>query len=121
MRGLPDRVRGSGRVKEARVVDAAGERRWPCDTLVIDAPRAPAYAIVSATDALVGETSRFAAPLSCASRANNFSAKALFAAIDKMPHRPAWTAYLVPQNIDIKRLNKQLAKYEVDFFHGGLN
>ena len=43
VRGLPDRVRGSGRVKEARVVDAAGERRWPCDTLVIDAPRAPAY------------------------------------------------------------------------------
>jgi sarcosine oxidase, subunit alpha len=43
LRGQPDRVRGSGRVKEARVVDAAGERRWPCDTLVIDAPRAPAY------------------------------------------------------------------------------
>jgi len=48
-------------------------------------------------------------------------AKALFDAIDKMPQRPAWTAYIVPQNIDIKRLNKQLAKYEVDFFHGGLN
>lgn len=48
-------------------------------------------------------------------------AKALFDAIDKMPHRPAWTAYIVPQNTDIKRLNKQLAKYEVDFFHGGLN
>jgi sarcosine oxidase subunit alpha len=43
VRGRPDRVRGSGRVKEARVVDAAGERRWPCDTLVIDTPRAPAY------------------------------------------------------------------------------
>lgn len=48
-------------------------------------------------------------------------AKALFAAIDKMPHRPAWTAYIVPQNVDIKRLNKQLARYEVDFFHGQLN
>jgi hypothetical protein len=48
-------------------------------------------------------------------------AKALFDAIDKMPLRPAWTAYIVPQNIDIKKLNKQLAKYEVDFFRGGLN
>lgn len=48
-------------------------------------------------------------------------AKALFEAIDKMPRRPAWAAYIVPQNIDIKKLNKQLAKYEVDFFHGGLN
>lgn len=47
--------------------------------------------------------------------------KALFSAIDKMPHRPAWTAYVVPQNIDIQRLNKRLAKYEVAFFHGGLN
>jgi hypothetical protein len=48
-------------------------------------------------------------------------AKALFDAIGKMHRRPAWTAYIVPQNIDIGRLNKQLAKYEVDFFHGGLN
>jgi hypothetical protein len=48
-------------------------------------------------------------------------AKALFDAIDKMPRRPAWTAYFVPQNIDIKRLNKQLGKYEVAFFRGGLN
>jgi hypothetical protein len=47
--------------------------------------------------------------------------KAVFEAIGKMQHRPAWTAYMVPQNTDIKRLNKQLAKYEVDFFHGGLN
>jgi hypothetical protein len=48
-------------------------------------------------------------------------AKALFDAIDKMPRRPAWTAYIVPQNTDIKRLNKQLGKYEVAFFRGGLN
>jgi hypothetical protein len=48
-------------------------------------------------------------------------AKALFDAIGKMPQRPAWTAYIVPQNTDIKKLNKQLAKYEVEFFHGGLN
>jgi len=48
-------------------------------------------------------------------------AKALFDAIGKMPQRPAWTACIVPQNIDIKRLNKELGKYEVAFFHGGLN
>ncbi len=48
-------------------------------------------------------------------------AKALFSAIDKMPHRPAWTADILPQNVDIQRLNKRLAKYEVAFFHGGLN
>ena len=48
-------------------------------------------------------------------------AKALFDAIGKMPRRPAWTTFIVPQNIDIQRLNKQLAKYEVEFFHGRLN
>jgi hypothetical protein len=47
--------------------------------------------------------------------------KALFDAIDKMPLRPAWTAYIVPRNIDIKGLNKQLARYEIAFFRGGLN
>jgi hypothetical protein len=48
-------------------------------------------------------------------------AKALFDAVDKMPQRPAWTACIVPQNTDIKKLNKQLGKYEVAFFRGGLN
>jgi hypothetical protein len=57
--------------------------------------------------------------LSCAFATEG--AKALFDAIDKMPQRPAWTAYIVPQNIDIKRLNKELARYESAFFHGGLN
>jgi len=47
-------------------------------------------------------------------------AKALFAAIGKMPRRPAWTTYIVPPTIDTNKLNNQLAKYEVDFFRGGL-
>jgi hypothetical protein len=47
-------------------------------------------------------------------------AAALFDAIDKMPKRPAWTAYFVPPATDLKKLNKQLKKYEDDFFHGGL-
>ena len=45
---------------------------------------------------------------------------ALFDAIDKMPKRPAWTAFIVPPTADLKKLNKQLKKYEDDFFHGGL-
>jgi hypothetical protein len=44
--------------------------------------------------------------------------KALFEAIGKMPRRPAWTAYIVPQNINIKELNAKLAQYEWQFFHG---
>jgi len=43
VRGVPERVRGSGRVREATVVDAHGAKRIPCDALLVDAPRAPAY------------------------------------------------------------------------------
>jgi hypothetical protein len=48
-------------------------------------------------------------------------AKALFEAIDRMPRRPSWTAYFVPQHADIKRLTNQLGRYEVAFYRGGLN
>jgi sarcosine oxidase subunit alpha len=43
VRGLPTRVRGSGRVKEVTVVEGERERRIACDVLLVDAPRAPAY------------------------------------------------------------------------------
>jgi hypothetical protein len=46
--------------------------------------------------------------------------RALFEAIDQMPHRPEWAAYIIPQDTDIKALNRQLARYEEDFFHGKL-
>ncbi len=46
--------------------------------------------------------------------------RALFEAIDKMPHRPAWASYIVPSGVDIKKLNEQLARYEDDFFGGRL-
>jgi len=46
--------------------------------------------------------------------------KALFEAIDQMPKRPAWTAFIVPPTTDLKKLNKQLKKYEDDYFHGQL-
>jgi hypothetical protein len=42
----------------------------------------------------------------------------MFEALDKMPTRPSWAVYIVPQNIDLKKLNKELARYEEDFFHG---
>jgi sarcosine oxidase subunit alpha len=43
VRGVPVRVRGSSRVKEATIATARGERRVACDTLLVDLPRAPAY------------------------------------------------------------------------------
>jgi hypothetical protein len=46
--------------------------------------------------------------------------KALFEAIDKMPIRPDWTAFVVPPSTDLKKLGKQLTKYENEFFHGGI-
>jgi hypothetical protein len=46
--------------------------------------------------------------------------RALFDAIDKMPQRPAWTAFIVPPGVDLKAVNKELAKYETSYFHGGL-
>jgi hypothetical protein len=47
--------------------------------------------------------------------------RALFEAIDLMPRRPAWTDYIIPRYVDIKKLNEQLVRYEDDFFHGHLN
>jgi hypothetical protein len=44
--------------------------------------------------------------------------RVIFEALDKMPVRPAWANYIAPQNIDLKKLNKDLARYEEDFFHG---
>jgi hypothetical protein len=46
--------------------------------------------------------------------------RALFEAIDQMPRRPGWTVYIIPREVDIKGLSKQLERYEDDFFHGKL-
>jgi hypothetical protein len=46
-------------------------------------------------------------------------AEALFDCIDQMPWRPAWTGYIVPQGVNIKKLNQQLSQYEHDYYHGG--
>jgi hypothetical protein len=46
--------------------------------------------------------------------------RVLFEAIDQMPRRPDWTAYIIPQGVDIRQLNRLLGQYEEDFFHGRL-
>jgi NADPH-dependent 2,4-dienoyl-CoA reductase/sulfur reductase-like enzyme len=43
VRGMPRRASGSARIKAITIATAEGDRRLPCDTLVIDAPGAPAY------------------------------------------------------------------------------
>ena len=44
--------------------------------------------------------------------------RVIFEALDKMPVRPAWADYIAPPKTDFKSLNRALAKYEDDFFHG---
>ena len=44
--------------------------------------------------------------------------RVMFEALQAMPTRPAWTAYIAPQKVDLKKLNKELARFEEDFFHG---
>jgi sarcosine oxidase subunit alpha len=43
VRGVPKRARGTSRVKSVIVATERGEETFDADTLLIDAPRAPAY------------------------------------------------------------------------------
>jgi hypothetical protein len=45
--------------------------------------------------------------------------KALFEAIDKMPRRPAWTAYFLPDNTRVAKVKKDFDKFEALYFRGG--
>jgi hypothetical protein len=45
---------------------------------------------------------------------------ALFDAVNMMATRPAWTSFIIPAATNIKKLNKALAKFEEDYFHGRL-
>jgi hypothetical protein len=45
----------------------------------------------------------------------------LFTAVEKMPSRPEWTAYIAPPSADFPKLKKELARYEDDFFHDRLH
>lgn len=44
--------------------------------------------------------------------------KALYDAIEKMPQRPAWTAYFLPANVKVDKVKKDLEKWEKRFFAG---
>ncbi len=44
--------------------------------------------------------------------------RALFEAIREMRSRPAWADYIVPPAVNIRRLERQLAHYEYQYFHG---
>ena len=43
--------------------------------------------------------------------------RALYEAIEKMPTRPAWTAYFLPPTAKVDRLSQRLAKVEKKFFN----
>jgi hypothetical protein len=45
-------------------------------------------------------------------------AETLFNCIDQMPQRPAWTGYIVPEGVNIKKLNEELSQYEHDYYFG---
>jgi len=45
-------------------------------------------------------------------------AEALFDCIDRLPRHPTWADYILPQTVNIKKLNKQLADYEHDYYFG---
>lgn len=44
--------------------------------------------------------------------------KALYDAIDKMPKRPSWTIFFLPDNVKVPKLKKQMEKIDKDFFSG---
>ena len=44
--------------------------------------------------------------------------KALYEAMDKMPRRPFWTIYFLPDSVQVERVSKTLEKYEKDYFQG---
>ena len=44
--------------------------------------------------------------------------KALYDAINKMPTRPAWAAFFLPENVKVSKLKSDLDKIEKDFFQG---
>jgi hypothetical protein len=45
-------------------------------------------------------------------------AEALFDCIDQLPRHPVWADYIVPQTVNIKKLNLLLAQYEHDYYYG---
>jgi sarcosine oxidase subunit alpha len=54
VRGVPVGARGSGRVHDWTIATPEGERRFPGDVLLVDAPRAPAYELCAQAGAELG-------------------------------------------------------------------
>jgi hypothetical protein len=50
----------------------------------------------------------------CTSEALN----ALLEGINKLPQKPAWTLYIVPDRTDLKQLTKELVHYQDLYYHG---
>ena len=46
--------------------------------------------------------------------------KALYDCFSKMPKRPAWTKYFLPEKANVSKVKGQLEKWEKDYFHGQL-
>lgn len=46
--------------------------------------------------------------------------KALYDCINKMPKRPIWTQYFLPEKANVSKVKSQLEKYEKDYFQGKL-
>lgn len=45
--------------------------------------------------------------------------RALYEAIGKMPKRPTWTQYFLPETVKVDKLNKNLKRYEEVYLKGG--
>ncbi len=46
--------------------------------------------------------------------------KALYDCLSKMPKRPAWTLYFLPEKANVNKVKGQLEKWEKDYFQGKL-
>jgi sarcosine oxidase subunit alpha len=58
VRGTPVRARGAKRIRAVTLSTPDGERELPCDALVVDAPRAPAYELCAQAGATLVPTPR---------------------------------------------------------------
>lgn len=57
--GAPSKARGGGRIREVTIVEPGGrEQRYPCDTLVLDVPPAPAYELCAQAGAQLAHEER---------------------------------------------------------------
>jgi sarcosine oxidase subunit alpha len=58
VRGSPVRAKGSARIREVTISGRRGDRRFACDTLLVDAPRSPAYELCAQAGAELAHNER---------------------------------------------------------------